>query len=81
MAKVADVTVDALNIAIEAAKSGVTCEEVHQVWNTYVKRYGIEKDSRMGYSTGLNYPPDWRNIHFQFAQEIKSCCSRERPFM
>lgn len=59
MAEVADVTVDALNIAIEAAKPGVTCEEVHQVWNTYVKRYGIEKDSRMGYSTGLNYPPDW----------------------
>jgi len=59
MAEVADVTVDALNIAIEAAKPGVTSEEVHQVWNTYVKRYGIEKDSRMGYSTGLNYPPDW----------------------
>jgi Xaa-Pro dipeptidase len=49
MAEVADVTIDALNIAIEAAKPGVTCEEVHQVWNTYVKRYGIEKDSRMGY--------------------------------
>ena len=59
MAEVADVTVDALNIAIEAAKPGVTSEEVHQMWNTYVKRYGIEKDSRMGYSTGLNYPPDW----------------------
>lgn len=58
MAEVADVTVDALNIAIEAAKPGVTCEEVPQVWNTYVKRYGIEKDSRMGYSTGLNYPQD-----------------------
>lgn len=59
MAEVADVAVDALNIAIEAAKPGVTCEEVHDVWNSYVKRYGIEKDSRMGYSTGLNYPPDW----------------------
>ena len=24
-----------------------------------VAKYGIEKESRIGYSTGLNYPPDW----------------------
>ena len=29
------------------------------VWNAVVRPHGIEKDSRMGYSIGLNYPPDW----------------------
>jgi ectoine hydrolase len=24
-----------------------------------LKKYGIEKDSRTGYSIGLSYPPDW----------------------
>ena len=24
-----------------------------------MKRYGIVKDSRTGYSIGLSYPPDW----------------------
>lgn len=59
MAEVAKVSVEALNIAIEAAKPGVTCEEVHGIWNGVVSKHGIVKDSRMGYSIGLNYPPDW----------------------
>ncbi|MFB3046345.1 MAG: M24 family metallopeptidase, partial [Acidiferrobacterales bacterium] len=24
-----------------------------------IKKHGIIKESRIGYSTGLNYPPDW----------------------
>ena len=24
-----------------------------------LEKYGIEKDSRLGYATGLGYPPDW----------------------
>lgn len=59
MVEVADVAVEALNTAIDAMKPGVTCEEVQAAWNGVVRRHGIEKDSRMGYSIGLNYPPDW----------------------
>ncbi|MDA0997772.1 MAG: M24 family metallopeptidase, partial [Proteobacteria bacterium] len=32
---------------------------VHSSWNAVVQPHGIVKESRMGYSTGLNYPPDW----------------------
>ena len=34
-------------------------------------RYGIEKDSRCGYSIGLSYPPDWgeRTISFRPGDE------------
>ena len=24
-----------------------------------MKKYGMEKEARIGYSMGLNYPPDW----------------------
>jgi ectoine hydrolase len=53
------VVVEGLNNAIEAAKPGVTAEEVERVWSETIARHGIEKESRIGYSTGLNYPPDW----------------------
>jgi len=53
------VVVEGLNEALEFAKPGVTCEEVEDVWRKTVARHGIIKDSRIGYSTGLNYPPDW----------------------
>ena len=28
-------------------------------WRKAVARYGIEKESRIGYPIGLSYPPDW----------------------
>lgn len=59
MAEIAEVAVEALNTAVESMRPGVTCEDVHAAWNWVVSRHGIVKDSRMGYSIGLNYPPDW----------------------
>ena len=57
--KLADVIVEGGDLALEAAKPGVTCEEVEAVWQRTLKKYGYSKESRVGYSIGLNYPPDW----------------------
>lgn len=50
---------EALIDALDAVKPGVTAEEVHAAWYRTATRGGLEKESRIGYSTGLNYPPDW----------------------
>lgn len=55
----AKITIEGLNMALDFIKPGVTAEEVEAVWSNNLKRYGLEKESRIGYSTGLNYPPDW----------------------
>ena len=59
LADTAKIVVEGLANAIAAAKPGVTCEEVEAAWRRTIERHGITKDSRIGYSTGLNYPPDW----------------------
>jgi Xaa-Pro aminopeptidase len=59
MADAAEVVVEGLNAALEAARPGATCEEVEAAWRGVISRHGITKESRVGYSTGLNYPPDW----------------------
>ncbi len=59
IAKLADVIVEGGDIALEMAKPGVTCEEVEAVWQNTLNQYGYSKQSRVGYSIGLNYPPDW----------------------
>jgi Xaa-Pro aminopeptidase len=59
MAKLAEVIVEGGNLAIDAAKPGVTCAEVEALWQGVLNRNGYSKDSRVGYSIGLNYPPDW----------------------
>lgn len=53
------ITIEGLNKAIDFAKPGVTAEEVEAVWANNLKKYDMFKESRIGYSTGLNYPPDW----------------------
>jgi ectoine hydrolase len=50
---------EGIEAALEAARPGNTCEEVEAAWRRTVARYGIEKESRCGYSIGLSYPPDW----------------------
>lgn len=57
--QVAKITIEGLNAALEVAKPGATCEEVELAWRNVISKYGIEKESRIGYSMGLNYPPDW----------------------
>ena len=38
---------------------GNTCEQVEAVWQEVLNRHGYSKESRVGYSIGLNFPPDW----------------------
>ena len=42
-----------------AARPGATCAEVEAVWQTVLNRHGYSKESRVGYSIGLGFPPDW----------------------
>ena len=55
----AKVIVEGGDIALEMAKPGVTCEEVEAIWQKHLNKNGHKKESRVGYSIGLNYPPDW----------------------
>jgi Xaa-Pro dipeptidase len=57
--RLADHTVDGLNRTLEAIKPGMHCEDVERVWRDHIAKAGLEKESRIGYAMGLNYPPDW----------------------
>lgn len=59
MIDVAKATADGLEAALDAAKPGVRGEDVDVVWKATIARYGLEKPSRIGYSIGVNYPPNW----------------------
>jgi ectoine hydrolase len=59
MTETAKIVVEGTNAALAAAKPGATCEAVEAAWRQVIARHGIVKESRIGYSVGLNYPPDW----------------------
>ncbi len=51
--------VEGIAAALEAGRPGATCEDVEAAWRRTIARYGLGKESRVGYSIGLSYPPDW----------------------
>ena len=51
--------IEGVDVALDMARPGVTCEAVEAVWQKVLNQAGYHKDSRVGYSVGLNYPPDW----------------------
>ncbi len=54
-----ETVVEGINAALDAVRPGVTCEHIEEVWRKTIAKSGFIKDSRIGYSMGLNYPPDW----------------------
>ncbi len=59
IASLAAVIVEGVDAALQAATPGTTCEEVEAVWQRVLNRNGYKKESRVGYSIGCNFPPDW----------------------
>jgi ectoine hydrolase len=59
MLRLADATRDGLQAALATVRPGIRCEEVEAAWRDTIGRAGFVKPSRIGYSIGVNYPPNW----------------------
>jgi Xaa-Pro dipeptidase len=57
--KTADGVVHGLQETLRFIEAGVTAEEVEAQWRSAIAHTGLVKPSRVGYSFGLNYVPDW----------------------
>jgi Xaa-Pro dipeptidase len=55
----ADGVVLGLQETLQFIRAGVTAEEVEARWREAIAHTGVVKPSRVGYSYGLNYVPDW----------------------
>ena len=50
---------EGLEAVLDMMKAGVTAGDVEAAWRGVISRYGVKKESRIGYGIGLGYPPDW----------------------
>ena len=67
LVKLADATVEGMNAAIDAVAPGVTCHDVHAAWQGVISKAGFEKETRIGYTIGIGYPPNWGEVSASFA--------------
>lgn len=67
--KVSDAVQDGMQAVIDAAKPGATGAQIHRAWQDVLSRYGLSKESRIGYSIGCGYSPDWGEHTFSVRPE------------
>jgi ectoine hydrolase len=59
LTETAKIVAEAMHATLEAIRPGVTGDAVHQAFDRVIQAHGLRKDSRIGYSIGIGYPPDW----------------------
>lgn len=57
--RLAKVTVEGLDAALATVRSGVTAAAVAVAFTDVIEAAGYFKKSRLGYSIGIGFPPDW----------------------
>jgi Xaa-Pro aminopeptidase len=50
---------EGMSAVLDFIRPGVTGEAVERAWRQVIARHDLKKESRIGYSIGLGYPPDW----------------------
>ena len=71
---------EGMEAGLEAAKPGNLCEDIANAFFTVLKKYGIEKDNRTGYSIGASYPPDWGERTMSLRPGDKSVLQKNMTF-
>lgn len=59
LAHVAAAVAEGMAVTLAALRPGRTAGEVHAEWDAVIRSHGLSKESRIGYSIGIGYPPDW----------------------
>jgi len=55
----ADAVDEGLLAVLETIAPGVSAGDVHRSWQNVLNKHGLKKESRIGYSIGVGYSPDW----------------------
>ena len=50
---------DGLQRLLDTARAGVPASRLAEAWTFALAEHGLTKPSRLGYSIGIGYPPDW----------------------
>jgi len=68
----ASAVAEGMHAVLTNMKAGVPCCDVHAAWQRVLDQYGLEKKSRIGYSIGVGYAPDWGEHTISFRADDKT---------
>ncbi len=68
----AEAVTEGMHAIMDTLRSDITTGEIHRVWQSILDSYGLEKKSRIGYSIGVGYSPDWGEQTLSFRENEKT---------
>jgi len=63
---------EGMHAVLDSMRADVLCCDVHAAWQSVLDGYGLEKKSRIGYSIGVGYSPDWGEHTISFRPDDKN---------
>ena len=80
VSELAKVVREGIEVTLESIRPGQRAEEVEHVWSQTIEKYGYQKNSRLGYSIGLSFPPDWGEHTVSFRKGDKTVLKPNMTF-
>jgi len=71
---------EGLNAVLNKVKPGVTGHELENIWKKVINKYGVKKDSRIGYPIGIGYSPTWGELTTSFRKGDKNVLKENMTF-
>ena len=78
--KLSKIIKEGLNAVLDKVKPGVTGHELENIWKKIISKYGVKKDSRIGYPIGIGYPPTWGELTTSFRKGDKNILKENMTF-
>ncbi|WP_088102130.1 M24 family metallopeptidase [Halalkalibacter urbisdiaboli] len=78
--ELAKVVQEGIEETLAVIRPGLTAEQVERTWSQAIAKYGHHKKSRLGYSIGLSFPPDWGEHTVSFREGDKTILKPNMTF-
>ncbi|QCU78971.1 M24 family metallopeptidase [Citricoccus sp. SGAir0253] len=69
-----------LQAVLDVTAAGVPVRDLSAAWNRTLAAHGLEKPSRLGYSIGIGYPPDWGERTISIRSEDETVLAEDMTF-
>ncbi|WP_431814168.1 M24 family metallopeptidase [Kocuria sp. cx-455] len=80
MLRLEEAVAEGMQAVLDATAPDVPIRELASAWNWKLAAHGLEKPSRLGYSVGVGYPPDWGERTISIRSEDETTLQQNMTF-
>ena len=78
--RLSKIIIEGLNAVLDMVQPGITGHELENTWKKVISKYGVKKDSRIGYPIGIGYSPTWGELTTSFRKGDKNILKENMTF-